>query len=232
LVYDFATLSDAPEAAILKFARVWGVLGLCRRHGKPLHHQTPACPPRRVGDEFVEPIASWRGRARYVRSILNIKTELNRSQPGRSADWNVVWRGAPPSDRSAAVRTLAAIVSIFLSEFNAQPVLECINDRLAITFIGGSFLGLMKSMAAGEEIGPWLSSSGTLLAEIAVRTMLALEEGAGWTRCSNPDCGRLYRPRRHVAQGRLHFCGDCGKRASWRLSKRRTSVRQIDKPMD
>src|ERR1039458_9032651 len=75
-----------------------------------------------------------------------------------------------------------------------------------------------------KEIVPWLSSSGTLLAEIAVRTALALQEGAGWAICSNPECRRLYRPRRHVAEGRLHFCNNCGKRASWRLSKRRKSA--------
>lgn len=229
LVYDFAGLSDTPAAAILNFARVWGMLGLCH-HGKPMHHQIPACPARKVGDEFVEPISSWRGRARYVRSILNIKAELNRGQRGRSADWKVVWPGQTPKDRSLAVRSLAVVASTFLSQAEVQPMLECVNDRLAITFIGGKLTSLLKSMAAAEGISSWLSSSGNLLAQIAVRTMLVLEEGAGWTICSNPECRRLYRPTRHIPQGRLHFCTDCGKRASWRLSKRRSSARRIAKP--
>jgi len=66
-----------------------------------------------------------------------------------------------------------------------------------------------------------LSISGTLLAEIAVGTALALQEGTGWTICSTPECRCLYRPNRHTPEGRLHFCPDCGKRAAWRLSKRR-----------
>jgi predicted RNA-binding Zn-ribbon protein involved in translation (DUF1610 family) len=76
-------------------------------------------------------------------------------------------------------------------------------------------------MSTNEEISSWLSTSGSLLAEIAMGTALALQEGTGWTHCSNPECGRLYRPKRHTPEGRLHFCPDCGKRASWRLSKRR-----------
>jgi len=228
LVYDFAGLSDAPAATILKFARVWGVLGLCH-HGKPMHHQIPTCSARKVGGELVDPIASWRTRARYVRSILNIKAELNRGRPGRSEDWKVVWPGPTPKDQSLGLASLAVVASIFLSQAEVQPILEAVNGRLAITFIGGKLTSLLKSMAAAEQIGSWLSSSGNLLAEIAVRTMLALEEGAGWSICSNPECGRLYRPRRHVAQGRLHFCTDCGKRASWRLSKRRSSASKITK---
>jgi hypothetical protein len=226
LVYDFAALSDAPETKILEFATVWGVLGLCHRHGKPLHHQVPACTPRRVGDEFFEPIAGWRGRARYVRSILNIKAALNRGDPGLSADWKAVWRGAPPGDRSLALRSLALVASIFLSEIEVQPMLQCVNQRLAVTFIGGKLPQIFKSMAASEGIGPWLSSSGTLLAEIGMRTVLALQEGAGWATCSNPDCRRLYRPKRHLAEGRLNFCTDCGKRVAWRLSKQRASARR------
>jgi hypothetical protein len=229
LVYDFAGLSDAPAGAIFEFARVWGMLGLCH-HRKPIHHQIPACRPRQVRDEFVETIASWRVRARYVRSVLNIKAELNRGQPGPSADWKVVWPAPTPKERSLAVRTLAVVASIFLSQAEVQPMLECVNDRLAFTFIGGNLPSLLKRMAVAEGISSWLSTSGNLLAEIAVRTMLALEEGAGWTICSNLECGRLYRPRRHVAQGRLHFCTDCGKRAAWRLSKRRSSAKKIAKP--
>src|SRR6266851_1404507 len=69
LVFDFANLADASKDAFLKFANTWGVLGLCE-HKKPLLHQVPPCLPRRVGGEFVEPIAYWRNRARHIRAIL------------------------------------------------------------------------------------------------------------------------------------------------------------------
>jgi hypothetical protein len=77
---------------------------------------------------------------------------------------------------------------------NAQPIVQCVDERLTITFVGGNLPNLLKAMAASEEIASWLSSSGTLLAEIAVRTALALQEGAGWAICSNPECRGLYRP--------------------------------------
>jgi hypothetical protein len=222
LVFDFAGLSEASEKAFLEFSRKWGALGICP-HGTTLHHRSPPC-LHLVGDELVEPIAGWRGRARYVRSTLNIRTALNRGQTGSSADWRVVWPGSAPKERSAAAAALGLVASTFLSEMNAQPILQCVDQRLTFTFIGGKFPTLLKAMTGSKEIAPWLSSSGTLLAEIAVRTALALQEGAGWAICSNPECRRLYRPRRHVAEGRLHFCNNCGKRASWRLSKRRKSA--------
>jgi predicted RNA-binding Zn-ribbon protein involved in translation (DUF1610 family) len=223
LAFDFAGLSSKADAAILSFAREWGVLGICR-HGKPVHHQVPACLPRRVRDEFVEPVVRWRSRARYVHSMLRIKTALRRDRPGGPDDWKKIWPGPSPTGRPEAADRLSCAASIFLSQANVQPFLQCEQGRFAMTFIGGSFPNVLKSMKEFEEIRPWLSSAGTLLAQIAIRTVLALQEGAVWAICSN--CRRLYRTRRQVAQGRLHFCPDCGKRASWRLSKRRKAVRQ------
>ena len=225
LAFDFAALSDKSDEATLGFARGWGVLGICR-HQNPVHHRVPACLPRRVGDEFVEPVARWRFRARYVRSMLRIKTALRRDQPGHRDDWKRIWRGSPPVQRHQAAHMLSIAASIFLSQVNVQPFLQCGQGRFAITFIGGNLPGVFKSMGEFKDIRPWLSGAGTLLAEIAIRTVLALQEGPGWTICSNPDCRRLYRPRRQVAEGRLHFCRDCGKRASWRLSKRRKAAGQ------
>lgn len=223
LVFDFARLSEAPEKAFLEFARTWGALGICS-HLRTLHHRSPPC-LHLVGDELAEPIAGWRGRARHVRSMLNIRAALNRGHAGSSADWRLVWPGSAPKERSVAATTLGIVASIFLSEMNVQPILQCVDQRLTITFVGGNFPTLLKAMTVSGEIAPWLSSSGNLLAEIAVRTALALQEGTGWAICSTPECRRLYRPRRHLVEGRLHFCNNCGKRASWRLSKRRRSAR-------
>jgi hypothetical protein len=223
LVFDFARLAEASERSFLEFARTWGPLGICP-HRTSVHHQSPPCLAYLVDDELREPIASWRGQARHVQAMLNIRTALNRGEPGTNADWKVVWPGLAPTNRSAAADALGIVASIFLSKMNAQPMLQCVDERLTITFVGGNLSNLLKAMAGSKEVAPWLSSSGTLLAEIAVRTALALQEGAGWEICSNPDCQRLYRPGRHVAEGRLHFCSNCGKRASWRLSKRRKSA--------
>jgi hypothetical protein len=220
LVFDFARLANASEQSFLEFARTWGPLGICP-HRTTVHHKSSPCLEHLVGDELAEPIASWRGQARQVLAMLNIRTALNRGESGSNANWKAVWPGVAPTNRSAAAGALGIVASTFLSKMNAQPILQCIDDRLTIAFIGGNFLNIIKAMAASEKIAPWLSSSGALLAEIAARTTLALQEGAGWEICSNQDCRRLYRPRRHVAEGRLHFCNICGKRASWRLPKRR-----------
>ncbi len=220
LVFDFANLADASNDAFLEFALKWGVLGVCR-HKLPVSHQVPACLPRCVAGEFVEPIAYWRGRARYVRAILNVKASLTQDELGARSDWRIIWPANPPADRTDATRSLAIVASNFLSQVNVQLGLFDIDNRLTIQFISGNFFDLLKAMSANEDISSWLSTSGNLLAEIAVGTALALQEGPGWTVCSAPECRRLYRPKRHTPEGRLHFCPDCGKRASWRLSKRR-----------
>ena len=220
LVFDFARLATAPERAFVEFARIWGVLGICP-HGDSIHHTEPACLPRRAGGEMAESLTRWRNRARRVRSMLNIKSALNRAQPGEPADWRVIWPGSAPTERKAAADVLAAVANIFLGTVNLQPILQQLQNRLTVTFVGGNVVSLMRTMNDHPEIRPWLSSSGTLLAEIAIRTLLVLQDGAGWAICSAPECQRLYRPSRQPPAGRQNFCPKCGKRASWRLSKRR-----------
>jgi len=176
---------------------------------------------RRAGGEYVEPIASWRSRARHIRAILNVKASLKRDELGAPSDWRTIWPLKPPANRSDAAKSLAIVTSILLSQVNVHPALFYVDNRLTIQFIGGNFLDLLKAMDANETISSWLSTSGNLLAEIAVGTALALQEGTGWTICSTPECRRLYRPKRHTPENRRHFCPDCGQRASWRMSKRR-----------
>ena len=208
----------------MEFARIWGVLGICP-HGDSIHHKEPACLPRRVGGEMVESLTRWRNRARHVRSMLNIKTALNRAQPGQPSDWRVIWAGSAPTERNAAADVLAVVASVFLSTVNLQPILQQVRNRLTVAFVGGNFASLNRAMTDHPEIGRWLSSSGTLLAEIAIRTLLVLQDGAGWAICSAPECQRLYRPSRQPGSDRKNFCPECGKRASWRLSKRRLAGR-------
>jgi hypothetical protein len=157
--------------------------------------------------------------------MLNIKSALNRAQPGQPADWSVIWPGAPPTERKAAADVLAVVANAFLSTVNLQPILQQLRNRLTVTFVGGNFVSLIRAMTDHPQIRRWLSSSGTLLAGIAIRTLLVLQDGAGWAICSAPECQRLYRPSRQSGSDRKNFCPGCGKRASWRLSKRRLAAR-------
>ena len=198
-------------------------MGICP-HRTSVHHKSPPCLAHLVGNELTEPIASLARSSSPGASDAEYKDSAQsrrawhqcglESGLARLSANKQKRRGQRPGDSRFDL----------LSKMNAQPILQCVDDRLTITFIGGSFPNILKAMSISRNIKPWLSSSGTLLAEIAVRTILALQESAGWEICSNPDCRRLYRPRRHVAEGRLHFCNIYGKRASWRLSKRRKSA--------
>ena len=180
--------------------------------------------------EFVEPIAYWRSRARYIRAILNVKASLKRDELAAPSDWTTIWPAKPPADRTGAAKSLAIVTSILLSQVNVHPALFYVDNRLTVRFIGGNFFDLLKAMHTNEDIRSWLSTSGNLLAELAVGTALALQESPGWAVCSTPECGRLYRPKRHTPEGRMHFCPPCGKRAAWRLSKRRQVRRKKEIP--
>jgi hypothetical protein len=228
LVFDFANLADASAGAFLEFARSWGALGLCK-HQLSILHELPPCLASRADNEFVEPISYWRRRARPIRAILNIKTSLRQGGPGSPADWKIIWRGRPPNDRTDAAQTLGIVTSILLSQSNAHLAIFFIDGHFTINFIGGNLVRLVKAMGSNEATKSWLATSGNLLAQIAVGTAFALQEGTGWTLCSAPDCGRLYRPKRRPAEDRRHFCPKCGKRASWRLSKQRAAVRNWHK---
>src|SRR5208282_4225453 len=132
LVFDFANLADASNHAFLEFANTWGMLGLCE-HGKPLFHKVPPCLPRRVGGEFVEPIAYWRNRARHIRAILNVKASLRRDELGARSDWRTLWPGKPPDDKTDAAKSLAIVTSILLSQANVHP--ESNRDAASYSFI-------------------------------------------------------------------------------------------------
>ncbi len=190
----------------------------------PLFHEGPLCLPRRAGDEFVESIAAWRKRARAIRAFLNLKASLKRGELGAPSEWKILWPGKPPVDKNHAASFLAIATNLLLSEVGVQPALLPVDNLLTISFLSGNFFELVKAMCANENIGSWLGTPGILIAEIAVGAALALQEGVGWRHCSNPECRRLYRPKRHTPEGRLNFCPLCGKRASWRLAKQRRAA--------
>jgi hypothetical protein len=72
LLEQFVALGDAPDEDILRYARHWGVLVICR-HGLPASHSEDCKPmalPGRGRYVFWEPIESWRYFARHANAVL------------------------------------------------------------------------------------------------------------------------------------------------------------------
>ena len=92
---EFVKLWDLDPAAILKFARKWGVLTMQRVGGKitPLYR-----PCGESKTEGADPIAAWRYFSRRAYAVLNITAALRQGKLGDLADWHVI--AADPTKES------------------------------------------------------------------------------------------------------------------------------------
>lgn len=106
LLVRFLSLRDAPESAIVDFARSYGVLALCE-HGTPFAHcgnqqiyKKGGC---RRGDWkprlYFESIRDWRKLSRAFNATLNIFSRVRQGWAGLEEDWKTIdlpGRTVPP----------------------------------------------------------------------------------------------------------------------------------------
>lgn len=93
LLERFCHIAEAPDtaAAVVAFAKRWGVLGLCK-HGRPYRHwKTPFINMRRIPDctPGRESFQHWMEFARCFDSMLRIGLDLNQGKPGEHVDWQL-----------------------------------------------------------------------------------------------------------------------------------------------
>jgi hypothetical protein len=93
MITEFAQLRD--PAAILRFAKIWGPLGLCR-HDLPWPHDGPQgrCWVRTRDDgAWHEPVSVWQKMAGQVAVMLRISISLHDGKLGERADWDALGLG-------------------------------------------------------------------------------------------------------------------------------------------
>jgi hypothetical protein len=102
LLEQFVGLSDASDEDILRYARHWGVLVICR-HGLPASH-SEHCRPMTLSGRgryvFWEPLASWRYFARHAKRVLEIAAATYNGQVMESAVTAQLFPMPPPATRS------------------------------------------------------------------------------------------------------------------------------------
>jgi len=99
LLWEFVALADeaGDDEVILKFARDWGVLGVCR-HRQPNYHpryeQSAGrkalvwCVPRGgFGFKGREPLATWRKIAQDLGTLIQLAAKVAHGDPGDDEDW-------------------------------------------------------------------------------------------------------------------------------------------------
>ena len=108
LLEQFVALSDASDEDILRYARHWGVLVICR-HGLPASHSEHCGPrtlPGRGRHVFWEPVESWRYFARHAKEILEMAAATYNGQVMDSAITDRLFPMPPEATRSRSARRL------------------------------------------------------------------------------------------------------------------------------
>jgi hypothetical protein len=193
LLTEFLKLADAPAVQIERFARRWGVLGLCDRHLLPLRHP-------QFGDQWeqcllatAEPLETWRHYSKFLRSALDEAEQLK--QGGRLKVRNA-------QARKALDHVIGAADTVVWNFGCVRPVLVEEHGRFDIKFGG----------AGGYT---------TALATALTTQFLFSISGAAGRLATCGGCGRLFPPRRRPRAGEASFCASCGIHAAWRAAQAR-----------
>jgi hypothetical protein len=239
MLYDFRNLRD--KDSVLAFAKTYGPLGLCE-HGEPVmtHKRNRAlCPPKyeqtRKGLQIKERVADVLKWAGQVESVFQTAMSVRQGEPISSADWlgavppksredlGEFGRTALPSGGIEAKRMISGFTSLFLRLGDPRPyVLLDTSGRLSLNFMSGdqSFSEVPKAL---ESAAAQLATNPNF-AVLSMQLATAVCGGAGFAICS--ACGNPYSPTRTPVAGRQRFCQQCGLRAAWRLSKRKSRKEQ------
>jgi hypothetical protein len=238
LLEDFAQLAErvTRDQDIVSFAKRWGALGLCQKHGLPMCHRgdgkfAPAlktmpglgevCPPRKKGAEYLESLDEWRQWAARARATLTLARQLRNGEPGDPAAWKIVY-GSTPTDDSLA--TLASCFMLWQWGADLRPIVAAspAGGYLRLWLVSYPATNSKGVMDQSARLCPSIGYRGGFFGVLATHLLLATAGGPGVAHCFNPDCLTLFRARRHGQR----FCDECsaGGKVSRRLSKRRARL--------
>ena len=217
--------SEDTDAAIVAFARRWGLLGLCE-HGLPsegLCNGHSTCTP--CGWTGTESFDHWRRLARAFESMLRIGLALNRGKPGENADWEL-----------AADGLCGDAGEELLGHWWAEGIAPRLNDveitrrttkGLRVARI--DYAILMQRLIEISHLQPEFGISGrnwniemgstesmsNMPAILTAQLILRVGSSGKQIKCS--ACRRWFIPRRNQRM----YCDRCGIRAAWRAADRK-----------
>lgn len=204
---QFLRLADASGEEILRYARRWGVLNLCREDKLPSSHNPTCVPSESTNGSLSEPISEWRRIARMMQSIMNIASKLDDEKVASENDWGVLrnegWLGNTQLlrdfDRSdkkyldalkSQRRQISYVINKWVTISALQPTVTW-DDKL----IRLSFTGSPKGKLCGALVSQLLLTSGQ----------------SGLMSCS--ECRSWYkRTGKLPKRGQSNYCPVCKKK--------------------
>ena len=237
MLEDFLMIKTDQE--ILKFARKWGTLGICKLHGNPgcgkrlLDGQV--CGPEQVGLVgkglvWREPLWDWHIAIARANALRRIGESIQSGGAGSKSDWESL---IIPVDHSAerVNRELARILAERGADHLGQPWKSARSAKRKFSWImqGWLDLGNVRPSFIWDR-DRWAIKSSIpmrvwpLFGHLALYLAVAIAGGTQAVNCS--FCGREYFPRRRPTPGQRNCCGDkpC-KQDYWREHKRGRAVR-------
>lgn len=213
LLAQFIRLGEAPDTLILDYARRWGVLALCKKHHRPvglpygLHLSSTEPEAQETWGKVYcsaalrEPLAVWRGWARFLKAVVDIAGDLQAGRSGDASAWLLLHQEAAPE---APGPFLQGVVNNLTTEFGHLRPVALWNSgrrRFEIRLSGSFYLaGLPAALTA------------QLLAVISGGRSLAF--------CAEPGCGQMFEAKNRSA-GRNAYCSKHGTAAARRAASRK-----------
>ena len=212
----FIRLADGTDQQIADFARLHGVLRLCK-HGVPFTHVgvkiagaepmgTPCNLVRHRGRYF-ERFQWWRRLAAEARAIFRISINHHEQQTGLAEDWETL-RGAPAQPM---MRTFLPLRATTL-ERERRWLLDYVGVWILMSGVRPhAFWGASGKMNVGL--------TGGLAGTLAVQLLSAVTGTPGSAACAS--CGTFFTIK-HKGPGRKpRYCSNCGRRESMRIASKR-----------
>lgn len=217
MLQRFLDLHTADDADILKYARKWGVMGLCK-HDLPASHMnvmfgiqygTKPCEWMIRGHEsltFIESLNVWRMYSSAAAAIVDIAAHLNHGKK-------------PPADLFGRLLFRASLGS---SDPRREIELE-MSGWLSVGQCGPSFYWQ-------QNLSRWQISLGSnalpnLFGSLALKLMLAVSNTEGMAFCSL--CPRSYMVSKRPNPNRNNYCPACRNTSDmWAELKRRQRKRE------
>jgi hypothetical protein len=244
ILQGFLDLEGATSDKIARFARRWGVLGICE-HKLPAIHNTgihtfvdslgwkliqryeyrDPCFPTQWSEELCcEPLDEWRFWIQQASIIVRLGAQLHALRPGDPKDWQFMgyepslFQGFIGGNKIPPMPPPIPLGRILLAQY--------INDWLAVTGVQPLFFWEQGKHAF------YLSSWGIdrLLAILGVQILLLINRSSGYALCSN--CGRPFLLRYRQSTARNVYCDSpgCGLKAAKRVAQKRYLLKERHNP--
>jgi len=210
---EFVNLKEASSAAILEYARRWGMLGIWQDSHPAVEaiigeSADPADPfpqplPRTadvtrygffgwIGGEYVEPAAIWRLFACQAHAVLDVAALLHAGELAPKDEMALVHAFCHPIERPKLARDavrqwdlIGAVIEDWLILGRVMPSLTRFAGNVGVSYAGTRLFGYL-----------------------AVQLLLAVARAEGFVTCSG--CTRIYEPQgRRPAPGKRRFCRKC-----------------------